>query len=462
MKLKSLLSILLLLALCLSMSACGEEETSVTDTADAAVDSAPVEIKQPMHISSWGDKLASVAVTPESDFTFDAEPTGVTLLSYQGTAAEVRIPERVNGVPVTGIGDEAFCDNTALKLLVIPDTVTSFGENILSGCSALEVLSTPFSTIENEDHLGYFFGADTYENNSRDVPATLKFLRIDGDMSTLTAYALYDCNDLVAIELPDTLTKLEKFSVAKCASLEEIRIPEGVTEIGEYALSGCAALPTLTLGKNVKSVGFSALFECLSLRELTLPFVGESEQKNSYLGYTFGAEYPDFAKGFYPPRLARVKVTDCKTLGSYAFFECVTLKEVTLPDGLETVGVRAFYGCSKLWQIDLPDSVKQISDAAFTGCDNLLSVDFGKSLTLIGINAFYGCDSLTSITLPATLTALPASAFADCKALETLDLGGVTSVGAQAFRNCYAVKNVKAKEGIAFGDGNHSVSDILK
>ncbi len=461
MKSKHLLSALLAAALCLSMAACGEEETTDTDTADAAVDTSPVELEQPTHISSWSDKLESVAVSPETDFTFTVGANGVTLTAYHGDAAEVRVPDTVNGLPVIKLGDEVFRDNTALKILILPDSVTVFGENVLAGCTSLEALSTPLDAMEDNAHLGYLFGADTFENNSRDVPATLKFLRIGGTPETLPAYALYDCNDLVAIELPESLTAIERFALAKCDSLEELALPAGLTSIGEYAFSTCMSLSTLTLGKTVKTVGFAALYECRNLCELTLPFVGETEEKNSYLGYLFGAEYPDHAKGLYPTQLARVNVTNAKTLGSYAFFECATLKEVTLPECLETVGVRAFYGCTKLWSIELPDSVTTIREAAFTGCDSLISVDFGKSLTSVGINAFYGCDSLTSIKLPESLESLPASAFADCKSLETVDLGGVTEVGAQAFRNCSAVREVKAKDGITFGDGNHTVSDHL-
>ncbi len=462
MKSKHILSTLLAASLCFSMVACGEEETTVTDTADAAVDTSPVEIEQPTHIASWSDKLESVAVVPETDFTFTLDTKGATLVEYHGSAVDVRVPATVEGKPVVKIGDEAFRDQDKLKTLILPDSVTVFGENVLTGCTSLEALSTPLDAMEDNAHLGYLFGADTFENNSRDVPATLKFLRIGGTPEALPAYALYDCNDLVALQLPESLVSIEKFAMAKCDSLEEVALPAGLTSIGEYAFSTCMSLSTLTLGKEIKTVGFAALYECRGLRELTLPFVGETEEKNSYLGYLFGAEYPDHAKGLYPTRLSRVNVTNAKTLGNYAFFECVTLKEVTLPKGLETVGVRAFYGCSKLWSVDLPDGTKTIREAAFTGCDNLISVDFGKSLTSIGINAFYGCDSLKSITLPQSLGALPASAFADCKSLERVDLGGVTEVGAQAFRNCSAVKEVKAKEGISFGDGNHTVSEILE
>ena len=65
------------------------------------------------------------------------------------------------------------------------------------------------------------------------------------------------------------------------------------------------------------------------------------------------------------------------------------------------------------------------------------------------------------VALPATLKSLPASCFAGCIALETLDLGGVTQVGAEAFRHCKALTTVTASGQVNFEKGNDFVKSLL-
>lgn len=468
MRLKSIVSYILCLALAMILlSSCsGGSETvnTETDRSDAPVDTSPVDPAEFPDAEEILEEAFEIPVCAEDEFTYTVGADGVTVTGYTGDCARVSIPETVKGVPVVAVADGAFANNAALTALVIPDSVLKIGKGILSGCSSLKALRTPLlgEAADQPQYLGYLFGSERYEDNPRDVPVSLEVLSVSGAWESLPAYALYDCNDLVLVSLPSTVRVLEKFSLSRCASLIAIDGLSYVRELGEYSLSYCEALKAISLDAQVERIGFAALEGCYSLGVLSLPFVGETATENTYLGYIFGAAYPDFAKGYYPPTLERVEVLGGRTLGENAFFECATLKEVTLPEGLETVGVRAFFGCEKLWSVTLPDTVSAVRESAFAGCDSLLSATLGVSLTTLGINAFLNCDSLTSIVLPDTLTALPSSAFSGCASLEIADLGGVKTVGAQAFRGCRALKTVIADGEVDFAEGNETVEKILK
>ncbi|MBQ8311265.1 MAG: leucine-rich repeat domain-containing protein [Clostridia bacterium] len=451
-----------------SLVSCAEGERTPAEPiieSDAEVDTAPVELSGMIDYAERLELMLNVPVGDESMFVAEVVNGTVKITGYTGDEKEISVPETIGGLPVTKIAASAFAGRTDMTVMVIPESVTSVERGILAGCDALQVLETPVLGADADadgQYLGYLFGADSYLNNPLDIPASLKLVRISGQMETLPAYALYDCNDLTCVELPETVRTVEKFAFYNCSSLESVLHLENVVSLGEYALSYCTELKTLTLGVDTEEIGFAAFEGCIALQAMTLPFVGQSPTENTYLGYVFGAKYPDFAKGYYPALLQRVELLNtCTALGNNAFYECETLKEVLLPKGLESVGVRAFYGCTALWSVVLPDSVTTIREAAFTGCDSLLSVDFGNSLTAIGVNAFYDCDSLTAITLPATLTSLPASCFARCLSLENVDLGGVTSVGAQAFRHCIAVRSVTADGVVDFAEGNEHVKAVL-
>ena len=470
---KILVSLLAVLLILTSVTACGNQNKTNTqpeETTDAPIDTTPVEVEDE-GVDFWLENNAgfeNAVIGDEADFQVvgtESIPGEIRILSYTGTQEHLIIPAEIHGMPVTSIANGAFAENVTLKTLIIPDSVTRIDEGILTGCENLNSLQTPLMGADKEEaqYLGYLFGADTHENNARDIPVSLKCLRLTADWQTLPAYSLFDCNDIICLSLPENVTVIEKYAIYNGASLRQIDGIEKVVTFGDRALMNCSSLQILNLGDALESVGFGAFEGCKSIRTMTLPFVGGSKAENTYLAYVFGAAQPDFAQGFYPSNLQKITLSSaCQTLGNYAFFECESLKEITLPEGLTTIGVRAFYKCESLWSIKIPNSVTTIREEAFSGCDALMTIEFGQGLTSIGINAFYNCDSLKEVVLPATLKSLPASCFAGCIALEALDLGGVTQVGAEAFRHCKALTSVTASGQVDFEKGNEHVKSILQ
>jgi len=65
---------------------------------------------------------------PESDFAFTVidNGTAVEITGYVGSNTDVRIPDRIQGLPVTVIGAGAFWGNQ-LTSVNIPDSVTHIG-----------------------------------------------------------------------------------------------------------------------------------------------------------------------------------------------------------------------------------------------------------------------------------------------------------------------------------------------
>ncbi len=465
MKVQNILMLVLAVLLCaVAVSCSGEQTVTSDDTADAAVDSTPVTVPSLPTLDDAA--IDAIPAADEAAFLYTTENGQATILSYTGDATAVRVPTTLGGCAVTAIADGAFAQNSTLTTLILPETLLSIGEGILEDCTAIAYLETPLmgEDAAKEQFLAYLFGANSYEGYSKDLPpASLKTVRITGDMTALSPCAFYSCSALQTVILPEGMTEIGKFAFYNCASLELVVGLERIRTLGAWAFSDCRALTSVTLGEETREIGFGAFLNCDALISMKLPFAGGGTDENDFLAYIFGAEYADYAKGFYPPTLSRIEILNgCQTLGNYAFFECKTLKELVLPETLERIGVRAFAGCEALWSIDLPNSLTTIRENAFWGCDALLSVTFGENLTAIGINAFYGCDSLTEIKLPMSLQALPASCFADCKALVTVDLGGVREVGAQAFRHCNKIETVKTSGTVTFADGNDAVKGIIE
>ena len=66
-------------------------------------------------------------------FEWYSDGKGITILSYNGTATAVRIPDRINNLPVVEIENTAFQPGTqdvntyGITSVVIPNTVTRIG-----------------------------------------------------------------------------------------------------------------------------------------------------------------------------------------------------------------------------------------------------------------------------------------------------------------------------------------------
>ncbi len=407
------------------------------------------------------DAFAGVKTVPAEELLYEVTDGKATITGYTGSDTAVAFPDTIGSATVISIAKEAFANNKTLEVVVLPSTVGtqggSLGFGLLKGCTSLRALKTPLvgERITKNSHLGYLFGSETYADNARDVPPSLKLLEIDGTFEVLPDFALFECNDLVAVKLSESITTLGKYSFYQCFTLKYLNT-DHLKIIGDHAMDTCTAFVSLQFSQNLVQIGLGAFENCTDLRSLTLPFAGGSRDENTYLGYIFGATVPDFAKGYYPGRFQEVILLEgCTALGDYAFFECETLRRVVLPEGITKIGVRAFDDCDGLSEVSLPASLESIRENAFIDCDYLQSVTFaGENLEKIGVNAFYGCLSLAEIVLPASLKSLPGSCFANCVSLEKIQMDGVTHVGKNAFHNCVSLDSVIAPSDIEYEDGN--------
>ena len=86
-----------------------------------------------------------------------------------------------------------------------------------------------------------------------------------------------------------------------------------------------------------------------------------------------------------------------------AFWECASLQNITLPEGIRSIGDSAFSDCTNLQSVVVPNSIRSIGDSAFSGCTNLQSVVIPNSIRSIGDSAFSGCTGLKGIMIPISV-----------------------------------------------------------
>ena len=214
----------------------------------------------------------------------------------------------------------------------------------------------------------------------------------------------------------------------------DLVIPAGVENIQTYAFYQCTSIKSVFIPNSVKTVGQNAFLGCTGIESLNVPFVGQTATANQKVSWMFG----EAAKS----SLKEVTVRGNVAIGENAFDSHVALEKVTL-SAATSIGNRAFYNCISLRGIDIPDSCTSIGDYAFYSCSLLEDVEFSNNLLSIGNSAFYDCTSLKKLVFPNTLLSIGDGAFDDCTSLKKLVFpDSLESIGNSAFRgndNLYSV-----------------------
>ena len=78
------------------------------------------------------------------------------------------------------------------------------------------------------------------------------------------------------------------------------------------------------------------------------------------------------------------------SMGVSAFDKCVSLRSVSMGNGVKTISTLAFYGCTHLESVRLSENLEVIEDKAFLNCSVLSDVVLPSKLAELGYNAFAG------------------------------------------------------------------------
>ena len=132
-----------------------------------------------------------------------------------------------------------------------------------------------------------------------------------------------------------------------------------------------------------------------------------------------------------------------RTIGNMAFYSCIDLTSISIPECVSSIGNSAFYGCSRISSLTLPDSITEIGDEAFKSCENLTTISLPNGIVSIGSAAFSYCRNLSEITIPERITTIKRQTFSYCQALTNIAIpNSVTTIGESAFSYCSALTKI--------------------
>ncbi len=296
---------------------------------------------------------------------------------------------------VTEIGESAFSDCISLKKINLPEGISEIPDMAFMNCLKLEKVTWPKTGLIR-------IGKDAFE-----YCAQLKDAQFGKKLEEIGEFAFYG-SGLTKAMLPDTVTKLGEAAFAG-TKITALTLSKGLNEIPNLLCYQCYSLKTVKIPAGITRIGDGAFMECESLTGVTLPegllsignraFMQDVEMVQAYYGY-FGGKKKATA-------LASLKLpASLQTIGENAFTACDSLTAVTFAKNaaLTEIGKQAFGMCIRLKEIKLPDSVQTIGESVFVNCIEMKKADLGKGVVKAGGTLFQYCSQMTQLTVPATLT----------------------------------------------------------
>ena len=282
----------------------------------------------------------------------------------------------------------------------------------------------------------------------------VKTYTIGNDVTSIGNYAFYGCSGLTSLNIGNHVTSIGNYAFYGCSGLTPLNIPDGVTSIGDYAFFGCSGLTSLNIGNHVTSIGSFAFSNCSGLTSIVVDSGNPNYDNRNNCNAIIETNTNTLIAG-----CMNTVIPNVREIGDGAFYGCIGLTAIDIPNSVTSISKSAFYGCSGLTAIDIPDNVVNIESSAFYGCSGLTSIDISNSVTRIRNSTFYGCSGLSSIDIPDNVIDIGESAFQGCSGLTSIDIPDkVLFIGNSAFEGCSSLSSVIIPSSVA-NLGNYAFAE---
>ena len=375
-----------------------------------------------------------------------------TITHYDGSDAELTIPDKLGNYSVTAIASQCFSNNSTLTRVTIPEGVTTVAGNAFIDCDSLSYVK--FSTTVKSIGFGNpIVRCNQGEAIYVDMDGNSSFKVVNSmllDSKGIILFGYYGNGGTVSIQdsvrairtmafCGTNVTKVEatentknyskyicSYAFMDCKRLSEVYFGNTkVYEIHTGAFYGCTNLVKCPIYPGITSIGANAFYGTQILKDKLAAgsgYVALGDGSNDYaiidVSKVNGTlTIPQGIKVLAMDMLAFSvnKVSVPSSLISYGNLITgnLTIKSVVLNEGITTIPEKMFLNAKGLTSISFPESITTIKAQAFSGCTALKNLYFPNYIENVDANAFanwsgkihcYSFDPIGKMTLPSTIT----------------------------------------------------------
>lgn len=336
---------------------------------------------------SFGNLSSLLTVTFPStqfnigDYAFSSSPLLTTLVLPNG---------------VSSIGEQAF-RNSGLQSVTIGSGLTWVGDGVFYGCSQITSFTvSPQNPSFSSNEFGWF------NKNFSTLYLLLPNLTGTVTLPLLTRevarYAINFCN-VSTLNLNPGLTTVQSFNINDCPQLTSVFIPQTVTTLSGINNSNsgifkaCPLLTTITV--DPASTAYKTIDNVLFNGTTTRLVYFQKSRTGSYvMPTTVTSASTGALQGI---SLTSITLSPVFVLENFTFENSLLLSNVVITTGITAVNLSAFRGCPNITAVTIPSTVTYISAFAVSA----------TSLAAINVNsqnAFY--ESLDGVLFTKDLVSI--------------------------------------------------------
>ncbi len=417
-------------------------------------------------------------------------------------AGRLKVPSRVNGMPVKMIGYGCFADSFDLISVEIPEGVTDIGNGVFARSPNVEWVSLPDSVTncvcsvfyecyklkdaripQKLDKLCEYFFHGTAVTNIV-IPDTVKMMEHD---------VFWDCPNLVSVKLPASLTFMDWSAFQKCPALKSVEFPAGFEAFGvlygdelHAAFGYCTSLEKAIfngpLPRNftyswLDKLGCKIFYPKAYAAEwaAVVPagiFGGYTEDIGKEPGTTDDPTVNPDPGSTDDPTIDPAHTTDdgVDVVNGVTWYytlangqativtgEIPYAGELTVPASLDghpvkVLGDGCFCNNSAIISVVVPDGVEVVGNGTFSRSPNIEWVSLPDSVTNCVVSTFYECYKLKDARIPQHLDKLCAYFFHGTAVTNIVIPDTVKAMEHDVFWDCPNLVSVKLPASLIFMD----------
>lgn len=344
------------------------------------------------------------------NLTFDAETGSIT--GYNGMNTRLTIPESIDGVSVKAIGKRALWEDPLLGYVTLPEGLEYVGEDAFSITDTLKYVEFP-STLKTIDKKGF----SSYRGFRLDLPDSLEYIGEE-------AFSYFSVEtDLI---IPEGVKKLGPGAFSAASRLQRVFLPSSLEKIGDNCFSRSPITYVYMEGLELPEISDTAFDKCEYLRDIDLNEKCTKQQMldvqalvdaqglecRVWRNQNTEVEYARFSVEELPDDPSKLYLTGYeKEAAKVRSYDTYTIGEED--KGVVGIADGALKGDQTITYFAVPhnDEFVYVGKEAFA--DSIVEhVDLFDSVTSIGAEAFRNCAQLKEITIPASVTEIGSRAFA--------------------------------------------------